>query len=275
MSVPIIKKTLAEKTEEFFGNFNAALEHVENEINESKENLDSLIEELALTTIDTFFQTDIEDYVICCTGYGPFKESNLDELLKKLGAKLDNSQTPWDEVDYIIIGRDGFDENYLRQAVKQDADIVFISQEDFINLLLFGEFEEYSRDDKRVLNHEGLSFLSSIGFQWPSTDYDDSDDDEEDFSTGELAEVSEIKEQYGYHVQAGNTLYNRQNSLRRAVNGIGLKKVANHIAFLIHMNQRRNDSKMSHAVKCWREDLEWLKREFYQKGGGRFIWPRV
>ena len=87
---------------------------------------------------------------------------------------------------------------------------------------------------------------------------------------------SELKKRYGYSVAKGVSIFRRRDVLRRAVedaNGLGLEKVANHIASFIRLGKLRNDDNMMGAVERWTEDLEWLQRRYFLNGMHNFRWP--
>ena len=79
---------------------------------------------------------------------------------------------------------------------------------------------------------------------------------------------SEFRAKYGYKVDAESTLGERRSSLEAAVKGLGLFKVANHIAAFISLESE--NAPMLDAVSRWKEDLLWLKETLYQ---GEFTWP--
>jgi hypothetical protein len=84
----------------------------------------------------------------------------------------------------------------------------------------------------------------------------------------EWPEQSELRSRYRYTLRAGTTEYDRHQALRNAVQGMGLYPVVNHVAAFASLHMAT--PKMKDAVESWREDLEWLKQQYYQV---QFPWP--
>jgi hypothetical protein len=86
----------------------------------------------------------------------------------------------------------------------------------------------------------------------------------------------ELRAIYGYSVDAreGLSMAQRQQCLRKAVAGLGLRTTAEHIAWLIKNAKRRHDDHMHNAIEKWEDDMDWLHDTFYKKSIHRFIWPK-
>lgn len=93
-------------------------------------------------------------------------------------------------------------------------------------------------------------------------------------SPDEWPDESVLKKEYGYNVNLETGVSERRGSLRTAVTALGLKKVATHIAAMVRLSKKRPDTRMKGAIQRWEEDLEWLRTEFFDRGGYLFHWPR-
>lgn len=235
--------------------------------------IDTLSKAIILA-INEIIKKDISKKIIGVTGNGPFEPEDIAQLVSKLGGVIDNTQLDRGKQDYIVIGRKEFEEEYLVESIKQNLEIRYFSQEDFINYLIFGVDSDYSKGDRRIAEHPGLSFLASIGFKWPTTASRPSQGGDFTIPPKDWPDESVLKEEYGYNVRIETTLSERRDSLRPAIIVLGLQKVATHIAAMVRLNKKRPDTKMEGAIQRWKEDLEWLKTEYYDQGNYRFLWPR-
>ena len=79
---------------------------------------------------------------------------------------------------------------------------------------------------------------------------------------------SDLRAKYDYTVDSSTTPNERKAALERAVSGLGLYKVANHIAAFVSLESEK--ASMDEAVERWKEDLVWLKETHYHR---QFTWP--
>ena len=86
----------------------------------------------------TFFAGNIEGKVIGFTGSGPYHEADLDRLAAKLKAVPDREWIDWGDLEWVVIGSNDFDYEYLEQAATVPY-LEYLSQEEFLSVLLFGE----------------------------------------------------------------------------------------------------------------------------------------
>jgi len=216
------------------------------------------------------------DQTITITGNTPYEEWALERIALLEGGTISNSYD-WDEEQLIVIGREDFDRNYLIASVEfgleNEFTCQYLSQEDFWHFWLYGEFEPYFKGDQRIASHEGLSFLASIGFKWPSiSEIGLGGEGSRDF--GERRLEHELRSIFGYSVRKGIPERNRRASLKEAVTGsnnLGLRIVATHIAGRIQENRRNKI--MEGAIERWKSDLEWLRKTYYEKSKYSFRWP--
>lgn len=68
------------------------------------------------------------------------------------------------------------------------------------------------------------------GFKWPTTASRPGQGGDFAISPEDWPDESALKEEYGYNVRIETTLSERRDSLRPAIAGLGLQKVATHIA---------------------------------------------
>jgi hypothetical protein len=146
--------------------------------------------------------------------------------------------------------------------------------EAFWDLWLWDEYQPYFRGDPRIEEHQGLSFLASIGFKWPTI--------QEVQGTGTLDSSknwnaeSVLRSKFGYHARKHLSEKTRRKRLLNAVtspDGLGLKAVAEHIAFLIRLNQGKADESLEGALGRWKSDLDWLHKSHYLNSAHSFNWP--
>jgi hypothetical protein len=53
-----------------------------------------------------------------------------------------------------------------------------------------------------------------------------------------------------------------------------LKMVAESLAFFVRKNKRLHDERLAKAIIEWEEDLDWLKKTYYEPNSYKFNWPR-
>ena len=213
------------------------------------------------------------------TGSGPHDEAVIEKIATLEGAIVGDMDI-WQTNQLLVVGREDFDEEYLERSIDFGLEHGFtcryLSQEDFWAYWLGGDEPTYFAGDPRIEDHEGLSFLASVGFKWPSIEVV-----QRYGGTGELAgrvrEQHELKKIFGYSVRQGVSVDERRQRLKRATrkppSGLGLKMVALHIAGMINLALSRNDARMNDAISNWEADLEWLRRKYYENRRHSFIWP--
>lgn len=222
--------------------------------------------------IDTPSHSWDRSYIAAATGWSPFSSKTIRSLAFWDGAIL-GGRDIWQEGQFIVVGREGFDEDYLRRAAElaseKDLAIEFLSQEDFLNFVLNDVCPDYGPSDPRITGHPGLSFLSSIGFKWPAVGIYTGKNLLENFE----GEDHDLATRYSYSVRKGVSVAERKRALNQGVQGLGLKVVAHHIAGLARRNS--GNAKMKDAVSCWKADLEWLYETKYLGSAHGFFWPSI
>jgi hypothetical protein len=221
--------------------------------------------------------------VIAVTGDSPYYEEAIERIVMLEGGNLGgtfNNDATWQESQIVIVGRDSFSEEYLLESinvgVRHGFKCCYLSQESFWDLWLWKTFDPYYQDDQRIIEHPGLSFLASIGFEWPKI-RELQDTALSDDSHG-WNEQSKLKSMFGYHVRKGLSEATRRNRLGKAVtapDGLALQDVASHIVFLINLNRGKADPSLDGAIGRWKSDLDWLYQNFYLGSQHSFIWPRA
>lgn len=176
-------------------------------------------------------------------------------------------------LDFVVLGSERFNKAFLEVCLHyyRFTNLIFVTQEDFFELLQNGVVLAYHHDDPRIAYHPALSFLVSISFTWPSSDGSPKFYNLRQYD-GNLAEYSDLRIM-GYSVGKNVPFSQRRDALKRCVGTLGLQHVAKKIAWLIRMNKGRWDDKMEDAIDCWEEDLSWLRRSYYENSRYSFIWP--
>jgi hypothetical protein len=219
----------------------------------------------------------LTDELFIVTGNVPLEERAIERIVSLEGGVLDES-TVWPEALIIVIGREYVDRDFLLQSIQARHDYGFdypyISQEAFFEFWLDGVLPAYYEGDPRIENHEGLSFLASIGFKWPTIN------EVQGRGTLDSAknwnEKSILRLKFGYSVRKGLSEKTRRKRLAAAVSAtdvVGLHVAAEHIAFLIRLNQGKADPLLESALERWRSDLDWLYNTYYENSAYRFSWP--
>ena len=227
-------------------------------------------------------------------GYLPLDEPELKKLLENHGIGYGGMYRA--DLETLIIGREGWDEEQvLRQLdLRTDQRLTVYSQEMILAFLACGN--DPLMGDQALLDffsngHRGLTFLKSIGVQWPSTEVFP--------GTGQLSNPDWPKtgllKHMGYEVgENGKDVFTRRGILQIVFDSIGLpqvmsfeymqewgqgrssvrlQKMANVIASMVrNFKRRENPRPYRKAINDWESDLEWLKSRFYS-GRFSFRWP--
>lgn len=219
--------------------------------------------------------------IIAVTGDGPHYEEAIERIIRLEGATSGGrmgDDGSWQENQIVVVGRDDFDADYLIESInvglRHGFTCRYMAQEAFWDLWLWEEYQSYYKGDPRIGEHPGLSFLASVGFEWPTF--------KETRSVGTLDNTgtwnteSVLRSRFHYHVRKQLSEKTRRNRLREAVtaeDSLGLKAVADHIAFLIRLNRGKCDESLEGALGRWESDLDWLHECFYSRSAHRFAWP--
>jgi hypothetical protein len=239
-------------------------------------NLEHLVARTRGEVCRKFFAGQIVGY----TGRFPFDPSDIEKLIRRLGG-TPGFDGMWQADQLMIIGREGFDQTYLKHSVqaglRHGFECHYLSQEALTGLMQFGTLPGYYRGDSRIHDHAGLRCVASFGFVWPSTDVAAPSGVVNTENGSAWPTSHEMVSVYRYRVDArtGLTLAERQERLRRAVAGLGLRCVAEHIAANIQLAKNRQHANMESPIEKWEDDLEWLHDTFYKNSIRAFVWPRV
>jgi hypothetical protein len=194
------------------------------------------------------------------TGYDQLDERAIERIVELEGGLVDHAGL-WPDGMMVILGSEDFDEDYLVKSINialaYGSKFQYISHWDFFDYWLDGTLPRYYKGDPRIDRHPALSFLASIGFEWPVIEVSSGQGESTEGLT--LNEVSELRLRYKYRVYKGLSEKTRRTRLGRAVtesNGLGLAAVANHIAFLIRLNSAKNDEMLVEAIYKWNSDLD-------------------
>lgn len=234
-------------------------------------------------------QESIYEQQVFCTGVGPLSVEDIETLLSYIdpGAIAQDNIGSWGirspftnddaaqfvtNIDIIVIGQQNFDTAFLRYSLPLSQSFEYMAQEDFLNLLGNGEYPKYRHGDQRIKEHDGLSYLASIGFRWPSTEVVLSSEPSQSNNSTQLREKSELSER-GYSVARDVSLLDRRLALIRCVNELGLELVAVKIAWFARNRKRQQRDSQLEAIRRWEEDLQWLKSHYYDNSGYIFTWP--
>ena len=230
------------------------------------------------------------DQAFYFTGASPYLVEDLIPLVPKgiVAAELSEDLAPQQysvpETAFVIIGKDNFDEDEIREYVVQmDKFSAFLPQEGFIDLL-FGydwwhDSEHHELLDSFLEHHNGLKYVKSIGeegidFEWPSTKASlviGTGDGQSDY-----IEQTDLREA-GYSIYEGNrrrTDSERKRILDRILKEetLPLETVAKIMAMLCRRYKR--EGKNTNAIKCYEIDLAYLKTVHYDVLQIRgFRWP--
>ncbi len=217
------------------------------------------------------------------TGDGPYEAHAIEKIITLEGGLVGDKDV-WQSNQLLVIGRENFDRDYLKRSVqilylKNKTPCEYISQEDFWKAWLYRDHTLHRpcfRGDRRIYDHPGLKFLSSVGFKWPPIENEGSTGDGTGGLSDRLNFTSDLRRYCGYRVISGITQEERRQKLSRAVKsppfGLGLRSVVGHIAFLININGRK-DYPPVEAISKWKADLDWLQRTYYEGHVYSFVWP--
>lgn len=217
--------------------------------------------------------------IVGVTGSGPYDEMVIEKIATLEGAIVGDADI-WQTNQLIVVGREDFDEEYLETSIDFGLEHGFtcryLSQEDFWSYWLGADETTYYAGDPRIRDHEGLSFLASVGFKWPSIEAVERYGGTGDLS-GRFREQHELKRFFGYSVRQGISAEERRQRLKRAIReppgGLGLRVVAEHIAGMTNLALSRGDNRMDEAIGKWESDLEWLRQKYYLNRRHSFLWP--
>ncbi|MFA5181456.1 MAG: hypothetical protein WC405_09075 [Syntrophales bacterium] len=232
-------------------------------------NIESYVKSIESLIRAKYFQGDVTGIIIGTTGDRPFSNYDIDELIGELGGIVTNSIPPEDQ-KYIVIGRECYSEVFLTMAVECNEDVIFLSQERFINYILFGAIIDNQCDEEEITNHAGLSYVRDIGgFSEDINDLFSKYAVETPSGPSTWKDKSFLRDEYGYHT--GMLPSERKEHLTRAVHNEGLSPVVKHISWLITLNM--GNKRIKDAVNSWIKDLDWLKHTYHGREGNDFIWP--
>lgn len=234
---------------------------------------------------------EVPDEVVTL-GSGPFPEDQFDDYLLRLGIEADSSGYPW-----IIVGREGWIEEKLDNLLEDvDLNEIRIFSQELFLIGYLTTHDPFSLPDEILLKfaegHPALEYLINSGFEWPVIVVEE-DYGEPVYVRGGMVRVDESPlARMGYHVGVNKGLprSKRKKLLTEAYRGEipevedddymeewgrpsnsrRLWRIAHHLAWLIR--SRHGNPSMIYAVDDWRQDLDWLKEEFYTNRM-RFSWP--
>ena len=224
-------------------------------------------------------------------GSGPWNIDEFDAFLAAKGFEL--AYLPQEKLGCVVLGCEGWDEDALAEQIygRDGSELIVLSQPLFVAGLLrnVNPLEAMDRDVLLALaaTHPALSFIADRGFDWLFETESNSVSEWE--PNQELAEKSPLR-LAGYSVASGGPgELARRDILEsfffdRAPKGIvtegdrerwgssmsaqRLYGMATFIAWLC----RFQGSNAPQAVARWKDDLDWLKREFF-KPAMQFEWP--
>lgn len=213
------------------------------------------------------------------TGNGPYDQMVIEKIATLEGAIVGDMDI-WQTNQLIVVGREDFSEEYLERSIdfgfEHGFTCRYLSQEDFWDFWLGADETTYYAGDPRISDHEGLSFLASVGFKWPSVEAVERYGGTGSLS-GRFREQHELKKFFGYSVRQGVSVEERRQRLKRAIrkppSGLGLRAVAEHIAGMTNLALSRYDNRMDEAIDKWESDLEWLRQKYYLNRRHSFLWP--
>lgn len=225
-----------------------------------------------------------EDRIIGLTGYSSSQIDN-DSLARRIieleGGILagdSGNNDDWEIEQIIFIGDIDFDKTYLIQSIEvgvaNNFTCRYYSVDDFWDVYSEnGSFEPYYEGDPRIEEHAGLAFLASLYFKYPDVDIFGFGNRKQN-NTGDWKVESILRADFGYSAGKDISEHSRRTSLKNAVESsdkISLKEIAEHLVFLI--NTRKVIKSMDSAVERWSKDLDWLRKEFYDKSIHSFRFP--
>lgn len=238
----------------------------------------------------------LESASVISDGSWPWSENSLAELLGEIGFK-EGSDSP----DVLVLGEIDFNPDYITDCIDAAIDegrwLKIYTQELFVTWLATGvdPLEMWSEEDllDAVKGHAAMEVVfKQGGLEWPIVRGDDGDDEIYDVDVSGWSHETPLKK-FGYNARAGDlTLSERRSKLADFVSsslthqltsdeesrlwgGPSTKQriycTAKHLAWLIGFQGRDKPE----AAKKWREDLDWLKKTYYDPRSYSFYWPRV
>jgi len=251
---------------------------------------------MALLVDKTPESIGLQSSSVIMSGDWPWSRQGFGELLGEKGFKP-GSDTP----DILVLGEIGFNEeyivSYIENAINEDRQLKIYTQELFITWLATGidPLEEWSEEDllAAVKGHAAMEFVfKQADLEWPVVNQMDSDSEIYVVDFSGWSNETPLKK-YGYNAKAGDlTLAQRRAKLEdfisasltnlissdeeRRIWGLPSSKqriysTAKHLVWLIGFQ----GSDKPEAAKKWRDDLNWLKKTYYDSRRYSFYWPRV
>lgn len=224
-------------------------------------------------------------------GSGPFEEYEFDGFLRGFGIQIIG---PSEDLEVLVVGREDWDSDKIQEVIeaRRGKQLRIYSQEMFLALLASGNDPLDSPNIATVFGeeHPALQYIQDWGFDWPNAKQPVV------FGSSGAIEADDWKIEsflkfMGYTAGAkGRDRNARRAALRMAFlenpsyvpdaqylrvwgepeSATRLRKIAERLE--ININLRIDVPKMREAVSHWREDLAWLKAEFYD-GRYTFPWP--
>ncbi len=235
----------------------------------TKKNIESHVRSIESFVRQRYFKGDIAGNRIGVTGDIPFNNHDIMNLIVALDGIIDDDKTRLDGPKYLIVGRAFFNEDYVSQVINNE--IVFLTQERFINHILFGVGIDKHYVKGEITNHPGLSYIDSLNGRLLRDEPVMNFGIDPEKSLSHWQKASFLRSLYRYNVQEAILTPERRLRLAQAVHGEGLYPIVNHIAFLVRLNKGKK--RMLPAIDAWTRDLEWLRIEYYERGDDSFLWP--
>lgn len=225
-------------------------------------------------------------------GSGPWPIDDFDSFLDALGFKLANLPNP--EVSCVVLGTDDWSEADLAEQVfdRHGSELIVLSQPLFIAGVLRNVNPMVAMERSALLaiaeTHPALSHLIDRGFDWIFDEQSTRVTIWE--TTRELAEKSPLRlAGYSVAVTTGPSESERKRILKRffldpAPEGVvtptdrkrwGPAKSAQRLygmATFLAWLCRYQGTNAPQAVERWKDDLSWLRREFFRPIM-QFEWP--
>ena len=235
---------------------------------------------------------DVEDALFIFTGEGPYKSEDLCKRLRDEQSYNLNSEEPpdWPFLDagenpaYMIIGKENYDEEEIVNfALKFGSNSVFLPQEGYLDLILFGHnwwTEKPESLNEGLDHHRGLKYAKSLSatqaydFKWPSTFVSPSFQLPESINTSVEYDEDSCLSRNGYkHWPNGRELPDHElvAALHKAIDAEGLEEVVYTMAGFL--KRYRRQQKNHNAQEKYVRHLAYMKKEYYEKGFYGFTWP--
>ncbi len=238
-----------------------------------------------------------EEELATC-GDGPLPICLLDEYL----GEFDHTCPPagCETAEVLIVGRNNWTEEEIESQIeaREGLSLRVYSQEMAIIALVTGH-DPYDADQSVLeafgQGHPALEYLMNRGFEWPTYGAGNGDDFDIDIADGEWHANSPLTSM-GYHVGDKGLMDKERKALLRKIfqgrikfpadfspaerdewgspqSPARLEKMAARLAknITLHGGRLGYDSL---AVKEWKKDLAWLRKQFYG-AKMRFSWPNI